>query len=128
MVLIKLEKMLYGHLVTTHPVDAIVNAANSKLWHTGGVAEHICRAAGHNFQTMCNAAVARLPGGKVEVGECVVTDAGELECSKVIHTVGPNFASKFVWLKLSWTCLQASSVSDNADLSLHLHCMLKCSN
>ena len=85
--------------ITTHPVDAIVNAANSKLWHSGGVAEHICRAAGHNFQTMCNAAVANLPGGQVQVGDCVVTDAGELECSKVIHAVGPNFKSEFLGQK-----------------------------
>ena len=110
--------------ITAHPVDAIVNAANSKLWHSGGVAEHICRAAGHSFQTMCNAVVAALPN--LAVGDCVVTDAGELECSKVIHAVGPNFASKFVWLKPSSTCSHASSVADDAGLSLQLHCRLRC--
>ena len=83
--------------ITAHPVEAIVNAANTQLWHSGGVAEHICRAAGPTFQTMCNAVVAALPQGNVEVGSCVVTDAGDLQCSKVIHAVGPNFAS-MSWL------------------------------
>jgi len=78
--------------ITVQTVAAIVNAANSQLWHSGGVAEHISRAAGPNFQAMCNMAVAATPQKQVDVGCCVVTDAEELPCSKVIHAVGPNFA------------------------------------
>lgn len=68
-----------------------MNAANCQLSHSGGVAEHICRAAGPGFQAMCDAARTAQPRGMVEVGTCVVTSAGQLPCSKVIHAVGPNF-------------------------------------
>lgn len=78
--------------ISKHSCGAIVNAANSQLWHSGGVAEHISRAAGPDFQTMCNAVRAALPQGIVEIGSCTVTDAGSLPCDKVIHAVGPNIA------------------------------------
>ena len=68
------------------------------LWHSGGIAGHISRAAGPNFQTMCNAISAALPQGIVEVGSCVVTEAGQLPCDKVIHAVGPNFAGQILLL------------------------------
>ena len=85
---------VYKEDITKHACGAIVNAANSKLLHTGGVAAHISTVAGPSFQTMCNAEAAALPGGVVEVGNCLVTDAGELPCTKVIHAVGPNFAGQ----------------------------------
>lgn len=80
--------------ITKHACGAMVNAANSQLWHSGGIADHICRAAGPDFQATCNAHRAALP--QVLVGTCVVTDAGYLPCTKVIHAVGPNFAGQML--------------------------------
>ena len=77
--------------ITQHACGAIVNAANSQLLHSGGVAEHISRAAGPGFQAMCDAVRAAQPQGVVKVGSCVMTDAGQLPCTKVIHAVGPDF-------------------------------------
>ncbi|KAL3130378.1 poly ADP-ribose polymerase [Trebouxia sp. C0009 RCD-2024] len=85
---------VYKEDITKHACGAIVNAANCKLLHTGGVAAYISTAAGPHFQAMCSAEAAALPGGAVEVGNCLVTDAGELPCTKVIHAMGPNFAEK----------------------------------
>lgn len=85
---------VYKEDITKHACGAIVNAANCKLLHSGGVAAYLSTAAGSQFQAMCSAKAAALPRGTVEVGNCLVTDAGELPCTKVIHAVGPNFAGQ----------------------------------
>lgn len=90
--------------ITKHACGALVNAANSKLLHAGGVAEHISTAAGPNFQGMCSAAASALPGGVVQVGNCLVTDAGRLPCTKVIHAVGPHFAGQTLYPLVHWYC------------------------
>ena len=76
-----------------HACGGVVNAANCQLLHSGGVAKHVCKAAGPGFQATCDAVRTAQPRGTVEVASCVVTSAGQLPCSKVIHTVGPNFFS-----------------------------------
>ena len=69
--------------------DAIVNAANSKLQHDGGVAEALAKAAGKDaFQKESNCLV--LSQGDIEVGKSVITGAGKLKAKHVIHTVGPT--------------------------------------
>lgn len=73
--------------LTKEPLDAIVNAANSRLTNGGGVAGAIARAAGPDFQRACDELVAE--SGAVETGAAVATDAFDLPCRKVIHTVGP---------------------------------------
>lgn len=65
------------------PVDAIVNPANERLSHGGGVAAAIARAAGADLVDAC----VRLGG--CATGEAVATTAGELPQRHVIHAVGP---------------------------------------
>ena len=64
-------------------VDAIVNAANSRLQHGGGVAGAIVRKGGRIIQEESNKI------GFVPVGKAAITGAGDLKARFVIHAVGP---------------------------------------
>jgi O-acetyl-ADP-ribose deacetylase (regulator of RNase III) len=69
--------------LTAETVDAIVNAANERLAHGGGVAGAIVRAGGGTIQDESDR-VAPVP-----TGSAAVTGAGRLACRHVIHAVGP---------------------------------------
>ena len=64
-------------------VDAIVNAANRNLILGGGVAGAIRNAGGPSIQEECNTI------GPIDVGEAVMTNAGNLKAKHVIHAAGP---------------------------------------
>jgi O-acetyl-ADP-ribose deacetylase (regulator of RNase III) len=65
--------------ITTLEVDAIANAANTRLKHGGGVAGAISRAGGPEVQLESD---QRAPIG---LGEAVETTGGEMPCRWVIH-------------------------------------------
>jgi O-acetyl-ADP-ribose deacetylase (regulator of RNase III) len=80
-------ELVLGNLLE-EPVDAIVNAANGRLAHGGGVAAAIARAAGPALTEEGDRIVAAR--GPIPVGEAVVTTAGKLPFEGVIHAVGPH--------------------------------------
>ena len=65
--------------ITTLEVDAIANAANTRLLHGGGVAGAISRAGGPSVQAESH---EKAPIG---LGDAVETSAGDLPCRWVIH-------------------------------------------
>ncbi len=70
--------------ITERDVDAIVNAANSRLQHGGGVAGAIVRKGGRIIQEESDKI------GFAAVGDAVMTTGGRLKARHVIHTVGPR--------------------------------------
>ena len=65
--------------ITTLDVDAIANAANTRLAHGGGVAGAIVRAGGRAIQQESDRAAP------IGLGEAVATSAGDLPSRWVIH-------------------------------------------
>lgn len=70
--------------ITEMRVDAIVNAANEQLILGAGVAGAIRRKGGPKIQEECSKIGGTFTGG------AVITGAGDLPASYVIHAVGPR--------------------------------------
>ena len=73
--------------ITTVAVDIIVNAANSSLLGGSGVDGAIHRKGGPAILEACQK--IRSQQGKCKTGKAVITTAGNLQATYVIHTVGP---------------------------------------
>ena len=102
--------------ITTLKVDAIVNAANSSLLDGGGVDGAIHRAGGPAILEECKQ--VRNRQGGCNTGEAVITNAGNLNAQKVIHTVGP------VWQggKHNEASLLAACYTNSLQLALQHNC------
>jgi O-acetyl-ADP-ribose deacetylase (regulator of RNase III) len=98
-------ELVQGDITQQH-VDAIVNAANSRLAGGGGVDGAIHRAGGRAIMEETD---RRYPEG-CPTGSAVISTAGELPARFVIHAVGP------VW---------SGGDKGEADLlaSAHLRCL-----
>ncbi len=75
--------------ITQQRVDVIVNAANARLAHGGGVAAAIAGAGGPTVDAESQAWVAK--NGPVPRGGAAVTTAGAMAAEHVVHVVGPVY-------------------------------------
>ncbi len=75
--------------ITSMEVDAVVNAANSSLMGGGGVDGAIHRRGGASILKECKEIRRHQYPEGLPTGKAVITGAGKLPSSHVIHTVGP---------------------------------------
>jgi O-acetyl-ADP-ribose deacetylase (regulator of RNase III) len=80
--------VVHGDL-TAQEVDAVVNAANERLVHGGGVAAALSRAGGPEVQRQSDAWVHT--HGPLRSGDAAVTTAGHLPARWIIHVAGPRW-------------------------------------
>ncbi|MEN3046895.1 MAG: macro domain-containing protein [Candidatus Hydrothermales bacterium] len=96
--------------ITELNVEALVNPANERLKHMGGLAAHIVRKGGKIIQEESDKI------GYCKVGEAVVTTGGNLKAKYVIHTVGPRWGEGNEEEKLKSAV--RSSLSKGEDLKI----------
>ncbi|MDH7507949.1 MAG: macro domain-containing protein [Methanomassiliicoccales archaeon] len=87
--------------ITEMDTEAIVNAANNRLWMGAGVAGAIKRKGGKEIE---EEAVSK---GPIPVGEAIVTGAGRLKARYVIHAAGMGQDLKTDAMKIA-SCTLAS--------------------
>jgi O-acetyl-ADP-ribose deacetylase (regulator of RNase III) len=75
--------------LTAQDVDVVVNAANDRLQHGGGVAAALARAGGAEVQQASDEWVAL--HGSVAPGQTAVTTAGAMPARWIVHVVGPRY-------------------------------------
>jgi O-acetyl-ADP-ribose deacetylase (regulator of RNase III) len=102
-------ELITGDL-TELAADAIVNAAGPSLKMGGGVAGAIRTKGGPTIQEECD----RL--GPIQVGEAVLTGAGELPARHVIHAVGPRMGEGDEDEKLASATRRALEIAEECDL------------
>lgn len=97
--------------LTDWEVDAIVNAANSHLWMGAGVAGAIKRKGGVIIE---EEAVRQ---GPVEVGEAVITTAGNLPATHVIHAAAMGQDLKTDAQKIAQATRSSLAIADKHKLT-----------
>ncbi len=75
--MIKVE--VYCGDITQLEFDALVNAANNRLWMGGGVAGALKRAGGKEIEAEA------VKKGPIPIGEAAVTGAGKIKAKYIIH-------------------------------------------
>ncbi len=106
--------LIHGDL-TEQAVDAIVNAANPRLMHGGGVAAAIARRGGPSIQAESDAWV--LQHGPVGHDSPAITGGGRLPCRHVIHAVGPVWGEGDEDAKLSAALSGALALAESRNLA-----------
>ena len=112
-------RLIRGDL-TEADADAIVNAANSRLQHGGGVAGAIVRKGGRIIQEESNVI------GYVPVGGAAITGAGKLKARYVIHTVGPVWGEGDEEAKLRSAVRSTLKLATERGLRNPCHARRKC--
>src|SRR5215213_331197 len=100
--------------ITIEKVDAIVNAANERLRHGGGVARTISKKGGDAIQKESDAWVRR--HGPVPHARPAWTSGGQLPAKYVIHAVGP------VWGDGDEDSKLESAVTGSLQIAEELNC------
>jgi O-acetyl-ADP-ribose deacetylase (regulator of RNase III) len=100
--------------ITEMNTDAIVNAANSRLSHGGGVAAAISRRGGPTIQEESDLWVT--VRGTVPAGSCAITGAGNLASRYVIHAVGPRMGEGDEDIKLRLATLSCLETAEKHNL------------
>jgi O-acetyl-ADP-ribose deacetylase (regulator of RNase III) len=101
--------------ITLEPVDAIVNAANERLQHGGGVAWAIVRRGGESIQRESDEWIAA--HGAISHTRPAYTRGGDLPCKYVIHAVGPVWGDGDEDTKLADAVTGALSLADQLGLA-----------
>lgn len=78
--------------LTNFQVEAVVNAANERLQHYGGLAQALSNAGGPRIQSDSDDYIKR--HGNLKTGGAVVSHPGFLPCKMIIHAVGPHLATR----------------------------------
>ncbi|XP_077327224.1 protein mono-ADP-ribosyltransferase PARP14-like [Lithobates pipiens] len=113
---------IYKDDLCHHKVDVIVNAANEKLQLNGGLAKALLIAAGCKLQEDCDKIIKT--NGSLSPGDSVITDAGNLPCKQVIHTVGPRWSAsshsgcEILLQKAITTSLQLASKNNHCSIAI----------
>lgn len=101
--------------ITRFETDAIVNAANKRLQHGGGVAGAISQGGGPTIQIESNAWVARY--GPIDFNTPATTSSGDLPCKTIIHAAGPVWGEGDEDSKLSMTITSALQVAEKLHIT-----------
>lgn len=96
--------------ITEMETDAIVNAANERLQHRGGVAGAIVRKGGKIIQEESDKI------GYCPVGGAVTTTGGNLKAKYVIHAVGPRMGEGNEDEKLKNATLNSLKLADEKQI------------
>ncbi|XP_033126502.1 macro domain-containing protein lmo2759-like [Anneissia japonica] len=75
--------------ITDEDSDVIVNAANGRLQHGGGVARAIALKAGEEINVEGQQLLEDRRGGELKVSEVLHTSGYKLKAKYVVHAVGP---------------------------------------
>jgi O-acetyl-ADP-ribose deacetylase (regulator of RNase III) len=110
----QIVRLIHGDL-TEEKVDAIVNAANAHLVHSGGVAGAIVRKGGQEIQIESDTWMR--DHGSVPHERPAITSAGRLPCRYVIHAVGPVWGEGDEDAKLRSAVIGSLALADEKSLT-----------
>jgi len=101
--------------ITIENVDAIVNAANKRLKHGGGLAGIIVRNGGSIIQAESDAWIK--DHGPITHTNPAFTSGGKLPCKHIIHAAGPIWGEGNEEVKLNDTIQGVLMLADQLGLS-----------
>ncbi|XP_056390981.1 protein mono-ADP-ribosyltransferase PARP9 [Hyla sarda] len=77
--------------LTRQDADVVVNAANEKLGHWGGLALALVKAGGQQIVQESKDWISKK--GTLRAGDIAVTTAGTLPSKQIVHAVGPQWSA-----------------------------------